>query len=303
MLYQIHHHTQYHYHQAVLLKPQILRLRPRSDGWQSLQNFALTVNPQPGGISAINDLDGNCLQRLWFSEPTEQFSLTVDSLVETHIDNPFNFLLEPWALQLPFDYPTSLYRQLQPYWQSYSIHPDPTAISLGQEIAHDSQRNPLLFLSSLTQRLYENCNYTVREQGQPWEAGITWQSKLGSCRDLTVLFMEVCRSVGLASRFVSGYQEGDQDIADWELHAWAEVYLPGGGWRGYDPTHGLAVSDRHIALVASAVPAYCAPVSGDITPFHPALKKEKSPPSQMTNTVRVTVLTQDGGQQWQSQSS
>jgi transglutaminase-like putative cysteine protease len=85
---------------------------------------------------------------------------------------------------------------------------------------------------------------------------------MGSCRDLTVVFMEACRAVGLAARFVSGYEEGDSNILERDLHAWAEVYVPGGGWRGFDPTHGLAVSDRHITLVASPYPAQTLPISG-----------------------------------------
>ncbi|MGL5035547.1 MAG: transglutaminase-like domain-containing protein, partial [Microcystaceae cyanobacterium] len=192
-----------------------------------------------------------------------------------------------------------LYRQLQPYWHSYGVNPDPVAIALGQEIALNCQQNPLTFLGTLTQRLYEDCDYTLREHGQPWEAGITWGQKQGSCRDLTVLFMEVCRTVGLAARFVSGYQEGDQSTEDWELHAWAEVYLPGGGWRGYDPTHGLAVSDRHIALVASPIPAYCAPIAGEITPVRPIWETGQPPSSQMHSRVKVSVINSQ--QQSQSQ--
>ena len=290
MLYQIHHQTDYHYQQLVFLKPQICRLRPRSNGWQQLKQFSLTVTPQPIGIAEITELDGNNLQHFWFTEPTEVLSITTNAIVETQIDNPFLFLLEPWAVSLPFDYPTSLYRQLQPYWQPYSVMPDPVAIALGQQIAHDSQRNPLIFLSTLTQRLYEDCDYTLREHGQPWEAGITWGEKQGSCRDLTILFMEVCRAVGLATRFVSGYQEGDQTTEDWELHAWAEVYLPGGGWRGYVPTHGLAVGDRHIALVASPIPSYCAPISGQITPVRPISETGRSPQAQMQSKVKVSVI-------------
>ncbi len=120
-------------------------------------------------------------------------------------------------------------------------------------------------LQTLVQRLYKECSYTMREEGMPWEAGVTWRRKQGSCRDLTVLFMEVCRAMGLAARFVSGYEVGDEETSQWELHAWAEVYLPGAGWRGYDPTHGLAVGDRHIALAANPLPQYCAPVKGAVS--------------------------------------
>jgi transglutaminase-like putative cysteine protease len=101
--------------------------------------------------------------------------------------------------------------------------------------------------------------------------------------------MEACRAVGLATRFVSGYQEGDLSTDDWELHAWAEVYLPGGGWRGYDPTHGLVVSDRHIALVASANPLYTAPVVGEVMPVSPFITTGKAVRSTMQTQVLVRL--------------
>ena len=248
MRYHIHHKTSYTYNQPVFLKPHLVRLRPRSNGWQTLDNFLIKITPQPVGISDINDLDGNSLQKIWFTAPTEQFTLEIDSEIETHIDNPFNFLLEPWALKLPMDYPTSLFHQLQPYLRPYSAIPDAIALSLAQDILHQENQDTLAFLNALNQHIYKSCGYVVRETGDPWEAGITWRNQTGSCRDLTVLFMEACRAVGLATRFVSGYQEGDLSTDDWELHAWEEVYLPGGGWRGYDPTHGLVVSDRLLWL-------------------------------------------------------
>ena len=289
MRYHIHHKTSYTYNQAVFLKPHLLRLRPLSNGWQTLHNFSIKITPEPVGISDIKELDGNSLHKIWFTEPTDQLILEIDSDIETHIDNPFTFLLETWALKLPIDYPISLYSQLQPYLKSYSIIPDAIALNLAQEIAQETERNTLSFLDTLNQRIYQSCDYLVRETGEPWEAGVTWQGKKGSCRDLTVLFMEVCRAMGLATRFVSGYQEGDLTTEEWELHAWAEVYLPGGGWRGYDPTHGLVVSDRHIALVASANPLYTAPVVGEITPATPLITTNKVVRSEMITQVVVRL--------------
>jgi transglutaminase-like putative cysteine protease len=136
------------------------------------------------------------------------------------------------------------------------------AMQLAQDIAKAVEYNPVMFLSELNQRIYCTCKYYVRETGAPLPPGITWSQQAGSCRDLAVLFMAACRAVGLACRFVSGYQEGDPDTPERDLHAWAEVYLPGAGWRGYDPTQGLVTSDRHIPLVASAWPGQAAPVSG-----------------------------------------
>lgn len=213
------------------------------------------------------DLDGNNLIKLWFTHPTEQLIIQVLSQVVTNCDNPFNYLLEPWAIHLPFDYPSSLLKQLQPYLQSYSFITDHTALELAQEIITDAHGNTLDFLFTLNQKIYSDCQYITRETGAAYPAGVTWRGKKGSCRDYTVLFMEVCRAAGLAARFVSGYQEGDADQENRDLHAWVEVYLPGAGWRGYDPTLGLVVSDRHIPLAASAIPSYTAAVSGSFTPI------------------------------------
>ncbi|VEP14590.1 conserved hypothetical protein [Hyella patelloides LEGE 07179] len=203
---------------------------------------------------------------MWFNSPTEQLSIQVLSQVTTSDDNPFNYLLEPWATTVPFDYPSSLLRQLQPYLQPYSFIPDSKALELAQEILSATQGNTVDYIFALNQLIYQDCEYITRETGKPYPAGITWERKQGSCRDFTVLFMEVCRAVGIAARFVSGYQEGDRNQQSRDLHAWVEIYLPGAGWRGYDPTLGLVVSDRHIPLAASAIPSYTAPIEGLVTP-------------------------------------
>lgn len=266
MRYQITHTTTYKYAQPVGLEPHVLRLRPRSDVTQKLLSFEMAIAPVPVGISEVIDLEGNNLIKLWFTEPTDHLQFTITSEVETIRINPFHYLLEPWANHLPIDYPASLLNQIQPYLQPVVAHTgiDPTAFQLAWEICEQSDRNPINFLGNLNQRIYQECGYITRETGDPLPAGLTWQQKLGSCRDFAVLLMECCRAVGLAVRFVSGYQEGDHDQAERYLHAWAEVYLPGAGWRGYDPTQGLAVSDRHIALAASYFPHYAAPVTGKL---------------------------------------
>ncbi|WP_227498706.1 transglutaminase family protein [Synechococcus sp. PCC 7336] len=157
-------------------------------------------------------------------------------------------------------------KQLQAYLQPYSPMPDASVLELARDLVHEAREDVLSFLASINQKIYANCDYITRETGQPWPAGLTWKKKQGSCRDFAVLFMDICRAAGLATRFISGYQEGDLDLDDGDLHAWVEVYLPGAGWRGYDPTHGLAVCDRHIAVAASALPKYTAPVSGAVNP-------------------------------------
>ena len=263
MRYQIVHTTTYTYDQPVSLQPHVLRLRPRCDSCQQLHSFSLEVVPEPGKIYPITELEGNSVIQLWFKEPSDQLCFKVTSVVETHRTNPFDFLLEPWATTLPIDYPASLLSDLQPYLQRYiPVTIDAVVAQLAQEIHQAVGGGTVSFLSELNQRIHQSCDYTVRETGAPLPAALTWNQKLGSCRDLSVLFMEACRAIGLAARFVSGYQEGDPNQEQRDLHAWAEVYLPGAGWRGYDPTNGIAVADRHVTLVANAVPGYAAPISG-----------------------------------------
>ena len=218
--------------------------------------------PIAQGSSEFVDLDGNNLTKLWFNQPAEQLSIQTTAQVETSCTNPFAYLLEPWATSLNFDYPSSLLKQLAPYLQSAGSAIDPAALALAQDLALETGYNTLNFLFTLNQLIYNKCDYVIRDIGEPFPAGVTWRHKSGSCRDYAVLFMAVCRAVGIAARFVSGYQEGDERQQSRDLHAWVEVYLPGAGWRGYDPTLGLIVSDRHIPLAASAIPKYAAAVEG-----------------------------------------
>lgn len=279
--FRVRHETTYTYNQSVSLKPHLVRLRPRSNHWQSLREYRLEVSPEPVGRSDVLDLDGNAIVKLWFDTPTDKLQLVSTSVVETHQTNPFNFLLDPTMLRFPFDYPSSLRSQLQPYLNPLGTLPatgDPIATELAEELLHLTENDPIQFLGDLNQRIYTQCDYIVRPDGAPRSPGITWRNKRGSCRDFAVLFVAVCRAAGLAARFVSGYQEGDLDTEAWDLHAWVEVYLPGAGWRGYDPTHGLLVADGHIALVASPYPSYAAPVEGTVVPLRsPA--EGGSPPS------------------------
>lgn len=259
MRYRIAHITTYTYSEAVKPHPHILRLRPRADGTQQLHDFALTVTPEPLGRSELVDLDGNATQKVWFASKGDRLEFKTVSDVETLRENPFDYLLDPIATTLPIDYSASLQAQLQPY---FATPIDPVAVELAQDIWHAVGGNTVAFLGELNQRIYDSCQYYIRDEGDPLPAGLTWRQKAGSCRDYAVLFQAVCRAMNLAARFVSGYQEGDPDSQERHLHAWVEVYLPGAGWRGYDPTLGLAVGDGHITLAASAFPRAAAPVSG-----------------------------------------
>lgn len=281
MYYHISHTITYTYKCLVHLKPHIVRLRPWCNGWQRLHNFALHVHPIPMGMSEAIDLDGNTTTKLWFEGTTETLEITATAQVETCQTNPFDYLLEPWAIELPFDYPSSLSIQLQPYFKSYSPIPDPKIVELAQDLAGKVENKTTLFLGKLNQHLHKICKQIVRDSDTPWLPGMTLKAQRGSPEDLSVLFMDVCRVMGLAARFVRGYQQGDLNPENPRLHSWAEVYLPGAGWRGYDPTQGLAVSDTYVAVAASAVPAYTMPISGDFIPLGDLSHLDRPMESQM----------------------
>ncbi len=265
MIYTVTHTTNYRYDYPILLNPHVFRLQPRTDGFQHVREYHADIQPQPLGQTTLLDPESNLVTRCWWEDGlTEVLEVVTTSSVETLCSNPFNYLLEPWATKLPIDYPTALMGHLMPYLnasQLGSIAADPAASQLAQEIAHRVNWNTVSFLSELNQLINQQLGYQVRESGDPMPPGITWSQKSGSCRDFVLLFMAVCRAVGLAARFVSGYEAGDPAYEQ-TLHAWAEVYLPGAGWRGYDPTLGILVSDRHVAVAASGWARYAAPITG-----------------------------------------
>lgn len=266
MRYHISHTTIYQYSQPIKLAAHTVRLCPRSDGSQKLKQFAVDIFPQPDKIADILDIEGNTCLCLWFpDEAITELKIHTEADVETLRTNAFDYLSEPWAIAAPIDYPSSLLAHLTPYLRpALATCPSPQVVEFAQGLLHEVQGNIGLFLSQLTQTIYQQFQYFHRPVGQPVSGGITLTQKSGSCRDFAVLFMEACQAVGLAARFVSGYQEGDEGQDSRELHAWPEVYIPGGGWRGFDPTHGLAVCDRHVPLAAAAHPANAAPVSGTL---------------------------------------
>lgn len=264
--YQITHKTLYCYSQPVRLSTHTVRLRPRSDGTQCLDSFEMKVYPEPSKLSNVLDIEGNACTQLWFADDaTSELQIETTAIAETFRANPFDYLSEPWAIAAPIDYPSSMAARLAAYLDApYPEMDSPQAVDFAQSILHEAGGNVGSFLVQLAQTIYEQFNYVNRPTGDPLPAGVTLAQKAGSCRDFTVLFMAACRAVGLAARFVSGYQEGDPEQDNRDLHAWPEVYIPGGGWRGFDPTHGLAVCDCHIALAASAFPKDAAPVSGTL---------------------------------------
>jgi len=261
MRFQVTHTTKYLYGAPVFLEPHTLRLRPRCDPGQRLQQFALTIQPQPQGTVDIIDLDGNLAAVAWFHGVTDSLRITSRFTVDTLRSNPFDFIMtDPLVLSLPSRYPAELEGRLAPY-----LRREPSAAALDpfvEKTRAECNDNALEFLTLLCRRIQKMCRSVIRQEGPPRPAAVTLENREGACRDLAVLFIEACRCVGLAARFVSGYQDGEDDPSPQSLHAWAEVYLPGGSWRGYDPSIGLVVADRHVALATGPTPGAAAPVSG-----------------------------------------
>ena len=241
------HSTTYRYDCAVWLEPHIFRLRPREDASQRLLQYSVDIRPRPAGQSSFLDQDGSTALEAWFDAPTDHLSVETAFQVETLRQNPFDFLITSET------YDESLRMALAPYLASGDI--DGLA-GLAPEAGH-----PLDFLSLLNVRLFRELRQVVRNEGPPRQPAETVRAGEGSCRDLAVLFCAVCRAQGIAARFVSGYEQAAA-LEQGHMHAWAEVYLPGGGWRGYDPSRGLAVSTGHVAVAAAADARLAAPVVG-----------------------------------------
>ena len=204
-------------------------------------------------------MEGNVQQLVYFNHPTRHLTVTAEMQLQSDEFNSFDFVLFPLDTQrVPFHYPKSVEDLLQPYLQQVSA--SEKVKQWAENLAAQSDWQTTAFLMNLNQAIRE-FTYEVRELGAPFPPEQTLTLCKGSCRDYTTLFMAACRSLGIAARFVSGYLLGNPQ-QEHQLHAWAEVYLPGAGWRGFDPTEGSVVVNRHIFLTSTAKPDLAAPISG-----------------------------------------
>jgi transglutaminase-like putative cysteine protease len=253
------HSTVYRYDFPVYLEPHIFRLRPRMNSAQRLLAFDLQITPTPAGITECLDQDGNLALNAWFNAPTRELSVMSRFTVELLRENPFDYLIGE-SLKLPLWYREPLCAALTPYRQD--AHVAESVKQYAKSVGANAQSNALLFLTALSRQIYQTFRQTVRPDGLPWPSDRTLSRMEGSCRDLAVLFCDVCRVMGIAARFVSGYECASAGRQDSYMHAWAEVYLPIIGWRGYDPARGLAVSNTHVAVAAGFDPDLASPVAG-----------------------------------------
>jgi transglutaminase-like putative cysteine protease len=279
MQFTIRHNTHYRYSRPVLFGPHRLRFHPRDDGAQRVIGHQLSITPTPRGRNEHLDLEGNRVTQVWFEEETDRFDIEVVMQVETLRHNPFDFVLMPEAAVLPIQHEHDVICA-RAYLER--IEPDDAVTAFAAELSLAVERNTLRFLNELNRQLFVDFSHMHRDTGAPQDPAFTLQSRRGACRDLAVLFVDCCRSEGIAARFASGYQKGDLQSERRHLHAWPEVYLPGAGWRGFDPTHGEAIADTHITIAAAAHSRDTMPVSGSF--------EGAGVTSRLDYTVEIQVL-------------
>jgi transglutaminase-like putative cysteine protease len=259
MHFTIRHHTHYRYSHPVRLGLQRLRFHPRDDGAQRVIDHQLNITPTPLGRNEHLDLEGNRVTQVWFEDETDHFDIEVTMQVETLRHNAFDFILAREAAVLPIDHE---HDDLCARAYLERIEPDDAVTAFAAELSLAAKRETLGFLDRLNRQLFAEFTQTHRDRGAPQSPAFTLQSRRGACRDLAVLFVDCSRAEGIAARFASGYQKGNLRSERRHLHAWPEVYLPGAGWRGFDPTHGEAVADTHVTIAAAAHSRDTLPVSG-----------------------------------------
>jgi len=267
------HVTHYRYDRRVSLSPQVVRLRPAPHCRTHILSYSLNIEPEGHFINWQQDPFSNYLARLVFPEKVTEFKVTVDLVAEMAVYNPFDFFLEKEAETFPFKYDDALKEELAPY-----LVADPATPRM-QAFLDSIERGPartIDFLVGLNQRLQQDIRYLVRMEPGVQTPEETLVSASGSCRDTGWLLVQTLRHLGLAARFVSGYLiqlapdvkaldgPSGTEVDFTDLHAWCEVYLPGAGWIGFDPTSGLLAGEGHIPLACTPQPSSAAPVSGAV---------------------------------------
>ena len=301
----LHHRTSYQYERPVGHGAHVVRLRPAPHCRSKILSYSLNVGPVKHFINWQQDPQANYLARLMFPEPTARLDIEVDLVVEMSVQNPFDFFLEETAENFPFGYDAEQARELAPFLAVEK--PGPLLASLASRFKGKTGRT-IDVMVEINAALQDAIDYKIRMEPGVQTPEETLQKASGSCRDSAWLLVTLLRHLGLASRFVSGYLiqlkpdvkslDGPvgSEIDFTDLHAWTEVYLPGAGWIGFDPTSGLLAGEGHIPLACSPDPSSAAPVTGGVEPCESEMEHEMTV-TRIHESPRTTLPY--GEDQWQ----
>jgi len=300
------HRTAYQYDRVIGMAPQVIRLRPAPHCRTPILSYSLKIEPELHWLNWQQDPFANYCARVVLPEKCERFTVTVDLVADMAVINPFDFFVAEEAAKWPFEYEPELRKELHPY-----LEPLPAGPRLKKFLASISRDQVVTidFLCDLNRRLHAEVAYNIRMEPGIQTPEETLEKASGSCRDSGWLLVQILRNIGFAARFVSGYLiqlrpdvkpldgPGGADTDFTDLHAWTEVYLPGAGWIGLDPTSGLLAGEGHIPLAATPQPSSAAPISGAHEPAEVEFDFDMKV-QRIRETPRVTLPYSD--EQWNS---
>lgn len=260
MILEIEHVLTYSYSAPVSLNPHYLYLTPKPSPYQQILDHQINISPKPSYLVKNLDQEDNLQHVCYFQDKHEVFEVGTYTRINTEDFNTLDFVLYPFeAAKMPINYRGKLGVFGDKYIANKVL--DSEVLAYGKAIADRTNYKTMDFLMEVCKCIKKDFSYVSRERGDAESSLYTLQHKEGSCRDFSVLMMDICASFGILARFVSGYLFGSE-LHEHDLHAWVEVLLPGGGWRGFDPTEGQVVNKNYIALASSIEPLGLNPVRG-----------------------------------------